>query len=398
MAAPDASLQTLGTYRQKRDRMDSADPVSMALPHLIRRSDDGRLAAWDEESHSVVLWSARGAQKVRVSRIKGQVHKMRWLAGDVGVALTTETQLYLVGLPKTRLPRRVKAQAVFAQGQLQRIGGFRTVPGGVVITAAGGGESPAPFLTVAWHDASGKFTSETTVVLPDYADKMTTFGRHKIAAYMPRVPLMSGDPDGPSEPRIWIFDAATPNAAPRLEHERSAPSDLSTWSPGASKLTFLTADAAVVIGDRKWAASDNLALWQRPDFWLNVAEDRVVLADDARLEVRDADGTRLWAWTAPSGERIASVVFDVDNRSVLVASGLTIRRITDGKATVVLVETPRWVDRTAKKRTKNPRTWGRAPGPRSLVDGLVALPGGGVAYSLAHLKWREPKAADWQKL
>ncbi|MBL4634791.1 MAG: hypothetical protein JKY56_13035, partial [Kofleriaceae bacterium] len=134
--------------------------------------------------------------------------------------------------------------------------------------------------------------------------------------------------------------------------------------------------------------AEKLVKARLPDDWRGVSimwpskdGDRYLIGSDYQLGLWNQQGKRLWSWSPPDGQKLASANFTPDG-SIIASAGLRIYRIKDGKGEVLLRVKGRHPERPHRKLMNVDNHSFKA---YSFVDHPILMDSGKIGYSLVHV-------------
>ncbi len=386
LVRPDGSVATLGGL-DVTETVHNPFNGPVEIPHLSRLSPDGRwLATYDLRSSRVRLLDARHSQRliadVTIEGTSGQLTAFRWLGDGSGFAIATNRGLWLARLnpmSAARLPASVTAVEVknAAQQPIPAID-TRMVEDGFIAQAHG---------TVYFVRPTAK--PQVFDLKPAGARVLRANVRtdHRIVAHV-RYDARPNEARVPDE--LWTLDtsgAGAPHRTGRRScNDGGTVCDVFNWTQGAQFLGYALANGRIVLEDPAHPADpqyekvvyvDLQHRWDRVHtLWASPIDHRVVAATGRKLQVWDAQGQPMYAFTVPVGSAIRTASF-VPGKNDLV--------VTLNDALVRLDAKGRQVSRIALADKACGRlvcAHADAPGASHFADDGFALPDGSVAVQV----------------
>ncbi len=349
------------------------------VPHLQRLSPDGRaLASYDADRGVMRLRAADGPSRAlrefEIADMPGHILQFRWAARGDALLMMTTAGLYRVSTAGD--DPRVVAQELFS-GSEHMLLELRATEGGVLLHAQPRRVKQRGVWLIAPSDA-GHATTRLTSPSRD-AQSFTVLPSGQV------VVELAGRAGAGDELETFAFEGGRP----RLVHARpcvdGGDCTIINWSAGASSYAYatqrcpgyrergickpaivhVTSEAADAPRRDLEFPSPRYGGFPRELSQLWVRGDEVFAASRDKLVVWGPNG-ELFRWKPrESGSRrwITSSALDRRAGAILVSTGENIYRVEDGKA---------------KRLRRVPEHKDR----KRIIDGLVALPNGELAYQL----------------
>ena len=411
-------VRSMATHRSEVVEMEGQSELN-PVPHLHRLAPDGHwLASLDADDRRVYLTpvgegSQGGPRSFSVDGIEGDVRQFRWLESDEVLAVATKNDVFLVPIPDSlvsevdmgELEITSGASSVFADvdksdGDIEVLD-LRVAPGGFFARVGGGHASHWFRQQVFYARISDATVQELDAIVPDgltargatlgFGDELVVPIGHWEDDYFTE----ESDPLRSEHGELWRYALSAYGEPEHVGRLACADEfcEITNWAPGSSPLVAVDGYREVVVFNKD--APDDVSslefkvdlgsidsLWAWP-------EGGWVASDNETVSSFDDQGTRLWSWTAPGDRAIHGVHLSHGAQSVLVTAGLNIYEVKAGKARRVV----RSIGAHRESRREH-NVWEGIS--ESFIDQAIALPGGGIAYTVVDLE-RSYEEATWDE-